>query len=72
MLLVETGGDFGTVESGGVRKKIGLHLLDEPKVGGYVIVHAGFAIEELDEERAMETLALLEELAASLPEDNTG
>lgn len=50
------------VEFGGVRKEIGLQLVPDAKVGDYVLLHAGFAIEKLDEGEARETLRLLEEL----------
>ena len=39
-----------------------LHRLDELEVGDYTIVHVGFAITKLDEESALETLALFEEI----------
>ncbi|NOX97268.1 MAG: HypC/HybG/HupF family hydrogenase formation chaperone, partial [Nitrospirae bacterium] len=35
---------------------------DEVKVGDYVILHAGFAIQKLDEKEAQETIALLNEV----------
>ena len=44
--------DFGTV-----RKKVCMHYIPDVKVGEYVIVHVGFAIQRLDEESALETLA---------------
>ena len=53
---------MGTVEMGGVRREVGLHLVDEVEIGEYVIVHAGFAIGRLDEKEAQETLALLRDL----------
>jgi hydrogenase expression/formation protein HypC len=46
---------------GGVSREIDITLVDA-KVGDYVIVHAGFAIEILDEQEAEETLALWKEL----------
>jgi len=50
-------GDEADVEVGGVRKKIRLDLMsDKPKVGEFVIIHAGFAIRILDREEAMETI----------------
>ena len=50
-------GDEADVEIGGVRKKIRLDLMgDKPKVGEFVIIHAGFAIRILDRDEAMETL----------------
>ncbi len=52
------------VNLGGVRKEISLALLDEVSVGDYVIVHAGFALQKLDEDEAQQTLALFAELSA--------
>lgn len=51
------------VNLGGVRKQISLALLDEVAVGDYVIVHVGYALQKLDEEEAMRTLALFAEMA---------
>jgi hydrogenase expression/formation protein HypC len=53
--------DMGEVEVGGVRREVGLMLLDDIEVGDWVIVHAGIAISKLDEEQAEETLKLLKE-----------
>ena len=39
-----------------------LDLLDDVKVGDFVIVHAGFAIEKLDKEEAEKTIALIKEV----------
>lgn len=53
----------GTVVSGGVKINVDLRLLDDAKVGDYVIVHAGFAIQKLDEKDAKETLDLFKQIA---------
>ncbi len=66
MKVVALDGDFAEVEARGVRARAGLHLLDEVKVGDYVLVHAGFAIEQVDEEAAREVHALLDEVDAAL------
>ncbi len=60
--VIEIKGTNAVVEFGGVRKEIGLQLVPDAKVGDYVLLHAGFAIEKLDEAEARETLRLLEEL----------
>ncbi len=62
MKLVEVQGEVGMVEEAGVRREVGLALLEAPAVGQYVIVHAGYAIELLDPAEAEETLALLREV----------
>jgi hydrogenase expression/formation protein HypC len=61
MKLVEVRGEVGLVEEAGVRREVGLNLLEAPTVGQYVIVHAGYAIQLLDPEEAQETLQLLRE-----------
>jgi hydrogenase expression/formation protein HypC len=59
--LIEVEGEDGVVESGGVKMKINLSLVQGAKVGDYVIVHAGFAITLMDEKEAMESLKVLAE-----------
>ncbi|MGF1506399.1 MAG: HypC/HybG/HupF family hydrogenase formation chaperone [Chloroflexi bacterium] len=53
---------MGKVDFGGIQKEICLAYVPEIEVGEYTIVHVGFAITRLDEESAMETLALIDEL----------
>ncbi len=60
--LLEKRGDKGIGEIGGVRREIDLRLLEDVEVGDYVILHAGFAIQKLDEKEAEETLSLLKEV----------
>ncbi len=50
-------------EIGGVRREVDLSIVDGVEVGDYVILHAGFAIEKVDEKEAEETLRLLREFA---------
>jgi hydrogenase expression/formation protein HypC len=54
---------LATVEIGGARKEIGLLLVDDISVGDYVIVHAGYAINKINEKEAEETISLLRRLA---------
>ena len=49
-------------EIGGVSRDISLMMLPEAQLGDYVIVHAGFAIERLDEAEAQATLDLFREV----------
>lgn len=57
--LAEVRGNVGVVEMGGVKRRANLSLVENPKVGDYVIVHAGFAISFLDRKEAEETLELI-------------
>jgi hydrogenase expression/formation protein HypC len=56
-------GDIAKVEVGGTEYQANLNLIDNVKIGDYVIVHAGFAIEKLDEEAALESLEIWREIA---------
>jgi len=51
-------------EIGGIIRRISLWLTPEAKVGDYVLIHTGYAINVLDQEEAEETLRLFEEIAA--------
>lgn len=61
--IVEKKGTVGMAEIGGVRREVNLQLLEDVKIGDYVILHAGFGIQKLDEKEAKETLDLLREFA---------
>ncbi|GGV88418.1 HypC/HybG/HupF family hydrogenase formation chaperone [Streptomyces massasporeus] len=52
----------GLIDFGGVQKKACLEYVSDVKVGEYVIVHVGFALQRLDEESALASLKLFEEL----------
>ncbi len=51
------------VEIGGITRRISLWLTPEAKVGDYVLVHTGYAINVLDQGQAEETLNLLRQIA---------
>jgi hydrogenase expression/formation protein HypC len=55
---------MATVEVYGARKNVNLMLMPEPVAEGeYVLVHAGFAIQKVDESTASEALRLIQEMA---------
>jgi len=61
--IYETNGArMGRVDFSGIQKEVCLAYLPEIQVGDYTIVHVGFAITQLDEESALETLALFDEM----------
>jgi hydrogenase expression/formation protein HypC len=62
MKLIEREGERGTVEVGGARSRIVLSLLPEAKTGDWLIVHAGYALQVLDEQEAECTLDLLRQI----------
>ena len=58
--------NMATIDVEGVQREASLLLLEDARVGDYVIVHAGFAIQRLDEAAAQETLDLLREAIAAV------
>ena len=72
VLEIDAGGSplMGKVSFGGIKKDVCLELVPEVKVGNYVIVHVGFALNVMDEEEAQETLNLIEQMHQSENEEN--
>ncbi|MFO7710717.1 MAG: HypC/HybG/HupF family hydrogenase formation chaperone [Candidatus Woesearchaeota archaeon] len=53
--ILEIEGEMAKVDYGGVRKEARIDMVDA-SVGDYVLVHAGFAIEIVDEEQALQSI----------------
>ena len=66
--LIQIEGNTGIGERGGITREVRLDFIDNPKLGDYVIVHAGFAIETLDEEQANKDLEAYDELDEAMAE----
>jgi hydrogenase expression/formation protein HypC len=64
MQVMSIDGETAVCEIDGVRREASLMMVDGVSVGDFVIIHAGFAIEKLDEEDARETLQIFRELIA--------
>jgi hydrogenase expression/formation protein HypC len=62
MRIIKIQGAKAQVESGGLEYEVDLSLLPAAKIDDYVLVHAGFAIQIMDQKEADETLALFQEL----------
>ena len=63
MMVISRKDGTGIAEMSGVKKELSFMMLPEAKVGDYVIVHAGFAIQILNEEEAEKSLELFREMA---------
>lgn len=61
--------NLATVEVLGVTRQISVDLTPQAQVGDYVLVHAGFAIEVVDEQYAQETLDLIKQFPELAGED---
>ena len=64
--LIEIHGREAVGDAMGVQRKMRVDFIPEPKIGDYVIVHAGFAIERLPEQQALEDLESWGELDEAL------
>jgi hydrogenase expression/formation protein HypC len=68
--IVDINSNIATIDVDGVRREASLMLVEDAAVGDYVIVHAGFAIQKVDEEIALESLKLLRETFMSGQEES--
>ena len=59
---IEAQSGMAVVDVGGNKRKVAITLLPDAKVGDWVLVHTGFAIQVIDEQAAREQIELLEEL----------
>ena len=60
--VLQIDGDLATVERSGVKRSASLMLLPEAKVGDYVLIHAGFAMQIIDESEVRIRDALVAEM----------
>ncbi len=60
--IIEIENQLVTVEVGGLTRQASIVLLPDAGLGDYVLIHAGFAISMIDEQEALETLHLFEQL----------
>ncbi len=59
MKIVSIKGDDAVVSAGGLKRKAVISLLKNARVGEYVLVHAGFAIEKVKTKEAKATLKVI-------------
>lgn len=63
---------LGIVDILGVEREVALDLVPKAQVGDYVLVHAGYGIEVVDEQYANETLELIRQFPDLIDEDHPG
>jgi len=68
--ITEINDNMATIDVVGVRREVSLLLVENPQVGDWVIVHAGFAIQIIDDATAQESLRYLREAAQLLVEND--
>lgn len=60
--IISIRGDEAIVEISGVQREVNLSLEPQAKVGDYVMIHAGFAIQIVEEKDALETIRVINEM----------
>jgi len=68
MKVIECSEFGGVAEIDGVRRQVSMIYVPEAEVGDWVLVHAGFAIGQVDAEEAAKTLELLREYSDAMVE----
>jgi hydrogenase expression/formation protein HypC len=66
--IISIDGTIAEVSAGGAIFKAGIHMIENARIGDYILLHAGFAIQKINEKEAEETLRLFEEMNNSLNE----
>ena len=67
--LVDPEAGLAKAEISGVRRAVSIALCPEVEVGDWVLVHVGFASREIDEQQALETLELLEQMGEAYEQE---
>jgi hydrogenase expression/formation protein HypC len=70
IVLIDEESNICAADFGGVRQNARLDLLPDAKIGDYVLIHAGYAIEKLSEQAAKESLESWDELMELLDEED--
>ena len=60
--LIEINGNDAIGEAMGLQRAVRVDFIPDPKIGDYVMVHAGFAMQKVEEKDAEETYALMAEM----------
>ena len=58
--IISIDGTIAEVSAGGAIFKAGIHMIENARIGDYILLHAGFAIQKISEKEAEETLRLFE------------
>ena len=70
IVLIDEESNICAADFGGVRQNARLDLVPDAKIGDYVLIHAGYAIEKLSEQAAKESLESWDELLEVLEEED--
>jgi hydrogenase expression/formation protein HypC len=63
-------GTVATVDIMGVKNRVAIDMVKDVKLGDYLMIHAGYAIEKIDEAEALQTIELFHELGGLLGKED--
>ena len=61
--ILEINGNSALIDFDGIKQNVIIALIQNPEVGKYVIIHAGYAIEQINEQEALEAIDQWKEIA---------
>ena len=70
--IVSIDGEFAQVSVNGALFRAGIQMIEDPQIGEYILLHAGFAIQKISDQEAEETLLLLNEIGLANQKGRTG
>jgi len=65
-IILSISGNMAEVSTGGSVFKASIQMIQDARPGDYILLHAGFAIQKISEEQALETLRIIDEMNDSL------
>ena len=65
IIAIDTASDMATVSVDNVQVEVSLALVDDIAIDDYVLVHVGYALNKIDQDEALKTLALFAEAGLS-------
>jgi len=65
IIAIDTTNDRATVTVDNVQVEVSLALVDDVIIGDYVLVHVGYALNKIDQDEALKTIALFAEAGLS-------
>ena len=60
--VLELKENIAVCDFGGVKRNVNIEMIEEVKIGDYLVVHVGYAIEKMSEKEAMETYKIWNEI----------
>lgn len=61
VISIDQDNDYAMVSLGGIKKQISLTLVDNVKIGDYLLIHVGYALNKISPDEAQKTLELFAE-----------